>query len=636
MLSEEFVNGYKDRQVPWGFGLLSEVVYSRTYARIKDDGTKEQWYETVARCVNGAEEIGADYTQDEMERLYDYMFHLKVLPGGRFLWQLGTNTVRKHGANSLLNCMFVALRKPDDFVFLFNCLLLGTGAGVSVRRADIGELPRIKRGVTVAHSDTKDADFHTSDSREGWCRLLREVLTAFFKTGESFTYSTLLVRGAGEPIKGFGGVASGARPLVQGMQEIVKILQSREGKKLRSVDALDICTIIGTIVKAGNIRRSAILMCADPDDILYLRAKRWDLGGVPNWRASSNNSIYADTYDQLLPDFWDTYTVAGEPIGLVNIKLAQTQGRLGEYQEDHCEGVNACSESVLEPYEFCDLGELFLNNITSQEEMLDCTKLIYKMLKAATQMKFIDKQSEEVEHRNARIGIGITGVCQSFHKLDWLDPTYRALKAFDAEWSAYKGWNKSIKLSLAKPSGTISLLAGATPGVHPAYAQYYIRRVRMASNDVLVDYCRTQGLTVEYERRFDGSINRDQVVVEFPCFAGDNVITADQMGPIKQLELVKLLQTLWADQSISVTVYYNDDTFADIQAWLQDNYETSLKTVSFLKHSGHGFDQAPYEEITKEQYLEMIDHVELTSMFHAASSEMLELDECATNGCPIR
>jgi hypothetical protein len=180
------------------------------------------------------------------------------------------------------------------------------------------------------------------DSREGWVNLLRKVLRSYFQTGNSFTYSTLLIRGYGEPIKGFGGVASGPGILIDGITNICKVFESRAGKKLRSVDVLDICNIIGGIVVSGNVRRSAQIAIGDPDDYLYVRAKRWDLGNIPNWRAMSNNTIYADDFSHVSNDIWEGYMGNGEPYGLYNVKLSSKSGRLGEPRKDNCAGTNPC------------------------------------------------------------------------------------------------------------------------------------------------------------------------------------------------------------------------------------------------------------------------------------------------------
>jgi len=298
------------------------------------------------------------------------------------LWQLGTDTVRRIGAASLLNCWFVAIREPKDFCFLFDQLMLGGGVGFSVRREDVHEFPRVKLGVTVDHQKTADADFIVPDSREGWVRLLGELLNAYFVTGRSFKYSTILIRSKGEPIRGFGGVASGPAALVEGIDRIGRVLAERAGKTLRSVDALDIANIIGSVVVAGNVRRSAEIALGDPDDVLFLRAKRWDLGNVPTWRSMSNNSIYADNYSHIMEHVWDGYAGNGEPYGFFNLPLARKCGRLGDEFKDNCEGLNPCGEQALASYECCNLSEIFLNRVESQEQLIECATLLYKTQKA--------------------------------------------------------------------------------------------------------------------------------------------------------------------------------------------------------------------------------------------------------------
>ena len=495
ILSKEFVSKYKNKQPNWGFNGLGYIVYKRTYARLKEDGNTEEWHETVERCVNGAQKIGAEYTEAEAERIYDYIFNLKCNLAGRMLWQLGTSTVDRFGANSLLNCWAVAMREPNAFLFLFENLMLGGGVGYSIRREDVHELPKIKKGVKVIHEGVKDADYIVPDKREGWVNLLSKVLDAFYVTGKSFNYSTILIRGYGEPIKGFGGKASGPQVLIDGIDKITKIFQSREGKKLRSIDVLDVCNIIGSVVVAGNVRRSAEIALGDPDDILYLRAKNWGTGNVPNWRAMSNNTIYADSYDHVLEEVWkngyeinsDSGYANGEPYGFFNLPLSQKFGRIkdGPISEnsmyptdaDNCEMTNPCAEISLSNYECCNLCELYLNNIESKEELIDCAQLLYKAQKAIASLPFIHEETNKIVHKNMRLGLGVTGICQSLHKLDWLDDCYTSLRAFDRTWSKLRGWPESIKLTTIKPSGTLSLLGGATPGVHPAFSEYYIRTV---------------------------------------------------------------------------------------------------------------------------------------------------------------
>lgn len=552
------------------------------------------------------------------------------------------------------NCWFVSMNQPEDFCFVFDNLMLGGGVGFSVKREDIHELPKILSGVKITHRNTKDADFIVPDSREGWVSLLRNVLQSFFVTGNSFTYSTILIRGAGEKISGFGGTASGPMILVEGMAKIVEVFQSREGKKLRSIDVLDINNIIGSIVVAGNVRRSAQIAIGDPDDHLYVRAKNWSEGNIPNWRAMSNNSIYADSYGHISRDIWEsgfeidpvTKMAKGEPYGFINLPLSQKFGRLIDgpmkdsklypTDKDNCQGFNPCAEITLGDGEACNLCELYLNNIESQEELNECARLLYKTQKCVWTLPFHHAKTKAIVKKNMRIGLGVTGICQSMDKLEWLDKTYKELRKFDKEWSKVRGWPESIKLTTVKPSGTLSLLGGSTPGGHPAYSQHYIRRIRMASSDKLVPACRALGYHVEYVKNFDGTEKRDTVVVDFPCSAGTGAILAKDMTAVQQLDLVKKLQTVWSDNAVSVTVYYRPNELPEIKKWMKENYESGVKSVSFLLHSEHGFQQAPYEEISEEKYRELAKGVKpLTSVKLDIAGENLDV-ECEGGACPIK
>lgn len=540
------------------------------------------------------------------------------------------------------NCWFTNINNINSFCFLFENLMLGGGVGYSVRKEDIHELPRIKRDVNITIKNTNDADYIVPDSREGWVSLLRKILESFFQTGKSFNYSTVLIRGAGEPISGFGGTASGPKILEDGIEKICNVIKSREGKKLRSIDCLDICNIIGSIVVAGNVRRSAEIALGDPDDFLFLRAKRWDLGNIPNWRAMSNNTIYADDYDHIMESVWDGYAGNGEPYGFFNLPLSQSKGRTkdtGNKNDINASGTNPCGEISLENYECCNLSELYLNNIESKEQLFECSKLLYKTQKAICALPFIHEETNKVVHKNFRIGQGVTGICQSLNKIEWLDYCYNELKKFDKEWSKQMGWPKSIKLTTVKPSGTLSILAGSTPGVHPAFSEYYIRRIRMSSSDPLIEICKELGYKVEYALNFDGTQNHDTSVIEFPCHAGKGVVLAKDMSAIKQLDLVKKVQSEWSDNAVSCTVYYKKEELDEIKEWLRKNYKNNIKSVSFLLHSEHGFRQAPYEEIDEKTYNKLkakTRPIESIIEGKIQSGDSIEGVECAGGSCPIK
>ena len=616
ILEQSFVDSYSQKTAPWGFSGLGEIVFLRTYSRKKDNGETETWPETIQRVIDGAYAIGVPYTKKEAEKLFDHVFNLRCSFSGRALWQLGTPMVEKFGGASLNNCYFTNIEKVEDFEFLFEYLMLGGGVGFSVERSKIHDLPKVRPNVVITHERTNDADIIVPDSRGGWKRLLHSVLKSYFETGKSFTYSTILVREYGAPLKGFGGTASGPGALIDGIADICKVLDNRVGKKLRSIDVLDICNIIGHIVVSGSSRRSAQISMGDPDDVLFLRAKNWSSGSVPAWRANSNNSIYADGYDELPGELWKGYDGSGEPYGLINRKLARTHGRLGEKRPDpSIEGFNPCAEIGLADGESCN----------------------YMTQKHITRLSYPYEKTTNIVRQNARLGQSITGILQSnTDQLSWLSPVYSYLREVDKEYSAKNGFPESIRMTTVQPSGTLSLLPGVTPGVHPAYASHYIRRVRFGSNDPLVDACRKRGYKVVWDIGIDGREDHTRYVVEFPCQSPEGSVLAKDMTAIEQLEWVKKMQTEWADNAVSVTVYYRKEELPSIKEWLEKNYDKSVKSVSFLLHSDHNFSLPPYEEITKEAYEKLVSKVDMSVPLVQTSFGMVDFGDCEGGACPVR
>jgi ribonucleotide reductase alpha subunit len=640
LLSQEFIDSYKTQTPPWGFGGLGEIVYLRTYSRpVEGLERNETWVETIQRVIEGAAGIGVPYTQDQAEKLFDHMFNLRCSMSGRALWQLGTPLVKKFNGTSLNNCYFTNIESIEDFELLFDYLMLGGGVGFSVERSKIHELPKIKAGVSITHERTNDADIIVPDSRQGWRRLLHAVLKSYFETGKSFTYSTILIREFGARLKTFGGTASGPGALIDGIEDICKVLDARAGKKLRSVDVLDICNIIGRIVVSGSSRRSAQIAIGDPDDVLFLRAKNWGTGNIPAWRANSNNSIYADYYDHILPELWKGYNGSGEPYGLLNRRLARKFGRTGEVRPDPTiEGFNPCAEIALGDGESCNLATIFLPNIESYEQFLEVSELLYITQKQITRMDYPYQKTTDVVRKNSRLGQSITGILQSNEEqLSWLRKGYEHLDAFDVKYSKENDMPRSVRLTTVQPSGTLSLLPGVTPGIHPAFARFYVRRVRFNSADPLVDACRKRGYRVQWEVGLDGREDRTKYVVEFPCESPEGSILAKDMTAVEQLEWVATMQKDWADNAVSVTVYYRKEELDEIKSWLEKHYDTSIKSVSFLLHSDHNFPLPPYEEITEEEYKKTVAKIDLTIPMQQTSSSLeLDLDNCATGACPVK
>lgn len=620
---------------------LSDFVFHRTYARTKEDGSLETFEEAIDRVVAATDtQLKVAWDKGEKELFRELLLNLKGSVAGRFLWQLGTATVDKLGLASLQNCAAVVIDHPvRPFTWAFDMLMLGSGVGYNLQLKNIYSLPTVKR-VEITHERSNDADLIVPDKREGWITLLEKVLESHFFTGKSFSYSTILIRSRGAKIRGFGGTASGDGILIEGITKISKLLNSRANKKIRPVDALDIMNIIGSIVVAGNVRRSAQIAIGDSIDKQYMQSKRWDLFQIPAHRAMSNNSVVCDDVNDLPNSFWAGYLGNGEPFGLINMRLSTKVGRLNEERFDNAVAYNPCAEQSLANMETCCLSEIFLPNIDTKEELWDTVRTLYKVNKHSLLLKCHHKETEEIVHKNLRMGIGVTGWLQATEEqISWLSETYDRLRAFDKEYSKKIGVNESIKLTTVKPSGTLSLVANVTAGIHPAYSQYIVRRVRVASNNELVQRYKDAGYPVEFVTDFQGNPDYGTVVIEFPLSYPDHTITANQLTAVQQLEWVKRAQTLWSDNAVSCTVYYKLEELDEIKEWLKKNYKDSIKTVSFLLHSDHGFKQAPLEAISKEEYDRRVGSLKAVDSLHVANSiveESSESFECEGGACPVK
>lgn len=628
------------------FSTVGYITYKRTYARRLNEADAnsptEEFEDTVNRVIASANnQLNCNFTSEEQDRLRYYLMSLKGTVAGRFLWQMGTGTVDKLGLASLQNCAFTVINEPvRPFTWAMDMLMLGSGVGYNIQKVNVDKLPPVNADFTApTRIDVADADFIVPDSREGWVALLGKTLKAAFLSDkkQTFTFSTMNIRGKGAPIKGFGGTASGPEDLCWGIAKISEVLEKRAGRKLRPIDCLDIMNIIGAVVVAGNVRRSAQIAIGDADDVEYLLAKRWDMGNIPSWRAMSNNSVVCNDIKDLHEYFWDGYEGKGEPYGLINLKLSRKMGRLGEtqYPDPDVQGYNPCAEQSLAAYETCCLAEVWLPNVSSYEEFVDICQLLYRINKHSLALPCHLDETADIVHKNMRMGIGVTGVLQaSEEQKAWLKPAYMELRYFDNKYSEEHGFPTSVKITTVKPSGTLSLLPGVTPGCHPAYAQYMIRRIRISADHPLVTVCREHGYPVEYQQNFDGSEDHSTVVVSFPFAYPEGTVLANEMTAISQLETVKWLQEVWSDNSVSCTVYYRKEELPEIKKYLAKNYKNNHKSLSFLLHSEHGFKQAPYEEITKEAYDELVAKTRLITKIDEASFD--GGDECASGACPVK
>ena len=435
----------------------------------------EEYWQTVERVVRACnEQLGCGFTVDEQHQFADMMLSLRGLPAGRFLWQLGTPTVDEIGLMSLQNCAGIVIDDPITcYPWIFDVLMLGVGVGFNIEDARVAKIEPIQY-ARVEHAMTTDADFIVPDSRDGWVELIRRLMESHFEPAptrrrRNFTYSTLLVRPRGTPIRRFGGVASGGEPLVFAVTEINRMLNQHVGERPPPVLLLDIANLIGHVVVSGNVRRSAEIAVGTADNPDYLAAKRWDTCNVPFWRANSNNSVNVTRISALPDEFWQGYEGNGEPYGLLNLNLCRYMGQTGIPKPDPDVVVfNPCGEQPLCYGETCCLAEVVLPNIPTYEVFRDTVIMLYRMCKHSLRLKCHWPVTEAIVHKNMRMGIGLTGIrMANSEQLDMLPHIARFLDKFDQEYSGLHAMPPSIRLRTVKPSGCVAYdtLVSTTAGI---------------------------------------------------------------------------------------------------------------------------------------------------------------------------
>jgi ribonucleoside-triphosphate reductase len=627
--------------MPKAWSNLAKVVYYRTYSR-RDTGIQENWNDTVDRIIKGNIR-NHKVSASEIKTLEYLLRNRKAGPAGRGFWFSGAPAHDRLGGAALNNCWFTTSEDWMNFVMAQDLLMLGGGVGMSVEHRFTSKLPTVKKDVKIEHRFTKDTNFIVPDSREGWNELIRRTLEAWLVTGRGFDYSTVCIRPAGEIIKGFGGAASGPGPLITLVEKINAIMSARSGKKLRPIDAMDILCAIGEMVVSGNVRRSAIIILGDPWDKDYLRAKRWDLGPIPNQRAQANLSVVCDDVEDLHPLFWKTYE-HGEPFGIVNRTNIQKYGRMGEPKKDTAIGVNPCAEATLEGgpqiAEPCNLQELALMNIDDEEEFILAARMMHRWGRRVTDEHIHWPGAEEVVKRNRRVGTGITGCANSpLFVPKILDRVYGAIQEENKKCSKEYDQNDSIRTTVVKPSGTLSKVfdQDGYEGIHVPPWEYMIQRIRFGGTDKLLTGLRESGHHIEPLIRFDGSRDPNTMVADFYVKAPEGAPTADQgWDTWKQLDTMLLAQKHWSDQSVSVTVYYERDDIPKIKEWMADNLKY-IKAISFLCRDDHGFVQAPKEQISKEQFLELSAKIKpLKIEGDIGDGAALDGTECEGGVCPTK
>lgn len=650
-LSEKFVENYKKERPPFGFNGLGDIVYRRTYSRIKPDGTNEEWYETVERVVNGTynmqkswiEERGLGWNshkaQKSAQEMYDRMFKMKFLPPGRGLWAMGSPIIEEKKLYAALNnCSFVSteLLKDDpakSFCFLMDASMLGVGVGFDIKGAGT---------ITIKTPDKRrNKDVYViSDDREGWVESLRRLLESYFYGIAPVEFDYSKIRAAGEPIKSFGGTSSGPAPLMEMHETISKILDKEEGQPISGTTIVDIMNIIGKCVVSGNVRRSAEIVFGEPTDEDYLDLK--DYTKNPRRESfgwSSNNSVIVKVgspYHQAAERTRNN----GEP-GYFWIDNARLYGRMVEpvnNKDSKATGCNPCVEQTLESYELCCLVESFPAKHDTLEDYKRTLKFAYLYAKTVTLGNTHWPETNRVLLRNRRIGCSVSGVAQFLAKNGieplriWLEEGYKTIQKYDEEYSSWLCIPRSIKTTSVKPSGSVSLLAGSTPGMHFPEARFYIRRVRMSKNSTLVEPLRKAGYHIEPATGEE----EQSVAVEIPVDVGENIRVLKDVSMWEQLALAAFLQKYWSDNQVSCTITFDPATEGPQIEHALHFYQYQLKGVSFLPRIDKGvFKQMPYEAITEEQYKAAIKDLKKVN-FKKITNEKADVEVfCDGDSCKV-
>ena len=655
-LDDRFIEDYRDREVPWGFGDLSYITFKRTYARKlvcsilfpdrpEESSDTESWAQCCRRVIEGMITIqkthclrqGTPWNEQKARRTardaYDRLFHFKWTPPGRGLWMMGTDFVFQRSGAALNSCAFVSTKDigtdfATPFGWAFEMAMLGVGVGFDCR--GVGE-----REIILPEQDT---DIHTiGDSREGWRAAIERLLNAFVGDAtlpREWDYSEIRPQGA--PIRSFGGVASGPGPLREAIEDLTAMYSDRIGQSVDAEVIVDTFNLTGRCVVAGGVRRSAQIALGDPDDGQFLGLKQ-DAEKVQEYRWAANHSPIVEV-GQDYSELAERTAKNGEP-GYFWLDNSRKYGRFKDgpdYGDMDAMGVNPCSEIGLCSWELCNVCETFPAHHDDYEDYRRTLKIAYLYAKTVSLVPTHSARTNAVMLKNRRIGLSQSGVVQAIEKhgyrehFDRCDRGYEYIQQLDRVYSDWLAVPKSIRTTTVKPSGTVSLLAGATPGVHWDHAPYYIRRMEIQKGNRLLDLCREAGYPVEQSVYKDGAM-----VVEFPIAVDDLQRGKADVSVREKVDLAAQMQHFWSDNAVSCTAEFDPETTdgAQIERILEA-YEHRLKGISFLPQSGHGYDQAPYEPITEEEYHRRA--AEITPVARDSEIEPDQVDEfCDGEACEV-
>ena len=665
-LTEEYVSAYRGKPVPWGYkdaagNAVGEIIFLRTYSRLKEDGTKETWVDVCERVINGMYSLQKDHAKSQRlpwsdskaaasaKEAFDRLFNLKWTPPGRGLWMMGTPLINiQRNSAALQNCSFVStnsmtkLDPAKPFAFLMEASMLGVGVGFDDKGAD--------KDFTI-YAPQKGEEYVIPDTREGWVESTSALINAYLRPDTKapvFRYEE--IRPAGTPIKTFGGTAAGADPLIKLHNYVSKIFDGRAGEKLTRRDIADLGNLIGVCVVSGNVRRSAELLIGRIEDDEFLNLKNAEVypernsydPAAPGWGWMSNNSVEASVGTDL-SKIIDGIARNGEP-GVVWMDVTRKYGRLSDPENNkdwRAAGYNPCAEQSLESMECCTLVETYLNRHDSLEDYKRTLKFAYLYAKTVTLLPTHWEETNAIMQRNRRIGTSMSGVA-NFADLrglpvlrTWMDEGYKTVQTYDKSYSEWLGIRESIKTTTVKPSGTVSILAGESPGVHwTPGGKYFLRTIRFGNNDPMLPLFKMANYRVEPASESPTTTS----VVFFPV-KSMSVRSEREVSIYEKMALAATAQRYWSDNSVSVTISFDPETEAKAIGTALHMYDGQLKTVSFLPMDPNSYPQMPYTQSTEEEYESgtmTLFPIDFTGVYEGLGTDAIGEAYCTTDACEVK
>jgi len=590
------------------------IALSRYAKWVEAEGRRETWGETVDRYFSFMTdhlEKNHNYIPNEklVAELKEFVFERNVMPSMRSVMTSGAALERDNVAG--YNCAFLPVDSPRSFDETMYVLMCGTGVGFSVEYKYINKLPAVPEKL-----EKSDTVIVVEDSKQGWAKAYRELL-ALLWTGHIPAVDVSKVRPAGARLKTMGGRSSGPQPLVNLFDFTIAKFKNAAGRNLKPIECHDIMCKIGEVVVVGGVRRSAMISLSNINDIEMAQAKSGNWWEASPQRALSNNSVaYSRKPDmeQFIAEWKSLYDSKSGERGIYNVAAAQAQAaKFGRRDPEIHYGTNPCSEIILRPYQFCNLSEVVLRENDSRKDIqrkVELATILGTWQSTLTDFKYLRKIWKDNTEEERLLGVSLTG--QFGHKFMSGKEDLVALEAFlmtlrdkarevNKEEAGKIGIPESAAITCVKPSGTVSQLVGVSSGMHPWHSPYYVRTVRGSKNDPISVFLKEVGIPVED----DVMKPNETYVFSFPVKAPEGAIVRNDLTAIDHLNIWLVYQRAWCEHKPSITVSVKEDEWMEVGAWVYKNFD-EVSGISFLPHSEHTYKQAPYQEIGKEEYDELV------------------------------